>query len=58
MAYCFALTIMVTGSKREMAVATAVKAAWAGLAPRRQLSGRSGQIIQQPAWGNHSAGMA
>jgi len=53
-----ALTAIVTGSWAAMAVATAVKAAWAGLPPRRQLSGRSGQISQQPAWGAHSAGMA
>jgi N-carbamoylputrescine amidase len=27
------------------------------LAPSRQLSGRSGQIIQQPSWGSNSAGI-
>jgi hypothetical protein len=40
-----------------MAAATFAKACWAGNAPRRQLSGRSGQSIQQPAWGANSAGM-
>ena len=29
----------------------------AGFAPRRQLSGRSGQAIQQPACGSNSPGM-
>ena len=40
-----------------IAVATAANAACAGLAPSRQLSGRSGQIIQQPSCAAHSAGM-
>src|SRR5689334_2972166 len=40
-----------------MAAATSVKARCAGSAPSRQLSGRSGQSIQQPACGAHSAGM-
>ena len=34
-----------------------VNAACAGFAPRRQLSGRSGQTSQQPLWCAHSAGM-
>ena len=46
-----------TGSDAAMASATAAKASWAGPAARRQLSVRSGQAIQQPAWGSHSAGM-
>src|SRR5687767_4956404 len=49
---------MVTGSKRAMAVATSAKATCAGCAPCRQLSGRSGQSIQQPACGANSAGIA
>ena len=50
-------TAIVTGSEAAIALATAAKAACAGAAPSRQLSGRSGQAIQQPAWGSHSAGM-
>ncbi|MNC28948.1 hypothetical protein D3C75_771780 [compost metagenome] len=57
LAYCPALTHTVTGSKRAMALATATKAACAGLAPSRQLSGRSGQTIQVWLCGAHSAGM-
>ncbi|MCY1307028.1 hypothetical protein D9M70_569250 [compost metagenome] len=40
-----------------MALATAVKAACAGLPPSRQLSGRSGQTIQVWLCASHSAGM-
>src|SRR5262245_42625670 len=40
-----------------MAAATAAKADCAGLAPSRQLSGRSGQSIQQPACNSNSPGM-
>jgi hypothetical protein len=47
----------VTGSNRAMAVATFANACCAGNAPRRQLSGRSGHSIQQPAWGANSAGI-
>ena len=57
-ANCRALTIIVTGSNRAIAEATAVNAACAGLPPNRQLSGRSGQIIQHPACAAHSAGIA
>ena len=38
----------VTGSKAEMASATLAKAAWAGCAPIRHVSSRSGHSIQQP----------
>ena len=48
---------MVTGVKREMAVATCTNAACAGLALSRQLSGRCGQPIQMCACGSHSAGI-
>src|SRR5688572_6405516 len=41
-----------------MAAATSANARCAGCAPSRQLSGRSGQSIQQPACGVNSAGMA
>ena len=47
----------VTGSPVAMAVATAANAACAGLAPSRQLLGRSGQSIQQPECGSNSPGM-
>jgi len=50
------LDIGVTGCGSYDA-ATATCAACAGLPPRRQLSGRSGQIIQQPPCGSNSAGM-
>jgi hypothetical protein len=40
-----------------MAAATAANTACAGLAPQRQLSGRSGQSIQQPECRSNSAGM-
>ena len=56
--YCPALAQTVTGSKRAMALATAVKAAWAGLPPLRQLSGRSGQTIQVCSWGSPFGGHA
>jgi hypothetical protein len=55
--YCAAEAPTVTGSLAAIAVATAANASCAGLAPRRQLSGRSGQIIQVPACGSNSAGM-
>ncbi len=48
---------MVTGVNREMAVATSTKAACAGFALSRQLSGRWGQPIQMCACGSHSAGI-
>lgn len=48
---------MVTGSKALMARATSTKAFWAGFAPSRQVSGRSGQIIQIFSWGSNSPGM-
>ncbi len=51
------LTPTVTGSKRAIAVATATQARCAGLAPRRQLSGRWGQSIHVWAWGSNSPGM-
>jgi ApbE superfamily uncharacterized protein (UPF0280 family) len=57
LSYCRAETATVTASVSAIAVATAVNAACAGLPPRRQLSGRSGQTSQQPAWWAHSAGM-
>ena len=41
--YCAAETRTVTGSASAIASATRANARWAGLAPRRQLSGRSGQ---------------
>ena len=47
----------VTGSKRAIAAATAANARCAGRAPSRQLSGRSGHSIQQPACGSNSAGI-
>ena len=40
-----------------MAAATAAYARCAGRRLSRQLSGRSGQSIQVPACGSHSAGM-
>jgi len=46
---CVADTPTVTGSAPAMAVAIAANAACAGLAPERQLSGRSGHSIQQPS---------
>ena len=46
-----------TGSKREIAVATSTQERCAGLAPRRQLSGRCGQSIQICLWGSNSPGM-
>ena len=47
----------VTGSNREMAVATSTQARCAGLPPSRQLSGRCGQSIQICLWGSNSPGM-
>jgi hypothetical protein len=47
----------VTGSPNWIASATAANAACAGCAPRRQLSGRSGQTIQQPSCGSYSPGI-
>ncbi len=55
--YCSALAQTVTGSKRAIALATAAKAACAGAALSRQLSGRCGQTIQVWLCGAHSAGM-
>jgi hypothetical protein len=57
LAYCAADTPSETGSLPAMALATATNACWAGLPPRRQLSGRSGHNIQQPACGSNSPGM-
>jgi hypothetical protein len=54
---CAAETPTVTGSPAAIAVATAANAACAGLAPERQLSGRSGHNIQQPECRSNSAGM-
>jgi hypothetical protein len=54
---CEALAQTVTGVKREIADATSTKAAWAGIASLRQLSGRCGQPIQMRACGSHSAGI-
>src|ERR1700738_2954159 len=54
---CAADTPTVTGSAPATAAAIAANAACAGLAPERQLSGRSGQSIQQPECGSNSAGM-
>ncbi len=48
---------MVTGSKWEMAAATAAKVFWAGAAFNRQLSARWGQSIQVRVCCAHSAGM-
>jgi len=48
---------IVTGSNSAIAVAIATNNFCAGLAPRRQLSVRSGHNIQQPACGSKSAGM-
>jgi hypothetical protein len=50
-------TPTVTGSLVAIAAATVAKACWAGLAPCRQPLVRSGQSIQQPAWGSNSPGM-
>jgi hypothetical protein len=50
-------TPTVTGSLPAIAAATAAKASCAGLPPSRQLSGRSGHSIQQPACGSNSPGM-
>src|SRR3984957_5805058 len=50
-------TPTLTGSAATMAAATAANTACAGLAPQRQLSGRSGQSIQQPECRSNSAGM-
>src|SRR6202795_3558621 len=54
---CAAETPTLTGSAPAMAVAIAANTACAGLAPQRQLSGRSGQSIQQPECRSNSAGM-
>ena len=50
-------TSIVTGSNCAIAAATAQNAACAGFAPSRQLSGRSGQIINTPSCGANSAGI-
>jgi hypothetical protein len=50
-------TPMLTGSNRAMLRATCAKASCAGRAASRQLSGRSGHSIQQPACGSNSPGM-
>ena len=50
-------TPTVTGSKREMAVATSTQARCAGFAPSRQLSGRCGHSIQICLCGSNSPGM-
>src|SRR6202011_2811608 len=50
-------TAIVTGSDAAIASATEATVSWAGLAPSRQLSGRSGQAIQQPACDSNSPGM-
>ena len=50
-------TAIVTGSEAAIASATAAKASCAGFAPSRQLSGRSGQAIQQPLCGSNSPGI-
>jgi len=57
-AYCAVEAPMVTGSKRPIADATAANARCAGCARRRQLSGRSGQSIQQHWCGPSSDGIA
>src|SRR5579862_1594326 len=57
-AYCAVETPMMTGSKRAIADATAANAPCAGCARMRQLSGRSGQSIQQHRCGASSAGIA
>ena len=54
---CASETAIVTGSEALIASATAAKACCAGAAPRRQLSGRCGQAIQQPRWGSNSPGI-
>ncbi len=54
---CASETATVTGSDALIASATAAYACCAGLAPKRQLSGRSGHAIQQPACGSNSPGM-
>jgi hypothetical protein len=55
--YWAAEAATLTGSNCPMAAATAAKARWAGRAPSRQLSSRSGQIIQAPAWRSNSPGI-
>jgi hypothetical protein len=55
--YCASETAIVTGSLSWIASATAANAACAGFALRRQLSGRSGHAIQQPACGSCSPGI-
>src|SRR4051794_38340627 len=47
----------VTGSCPAIVRATSAKAARAGPAASRQLSGRRGQAIQVPAWGSNSPGI-
>jgi hypothetical protein len=49
--------VTVTGSQATIASATAANASWAGRAPSRQVSGRSGHAIQVRSWGAHSAGI-
>ncbi len=55
--YSAAEAAIVTGSEAAIAAATAANAACAGRAPSRQLSGRSGQAIQQPLCGSNSPGI-
>jgi hypothetical protein len=55
--YWSLFTPTVTGSNSEMAVATWTQARCAGLAPRRQLSGRCGHSIQSCSCGSNSPGM-
>ena len=57
LSYWALLTHTVTGSNWLMAFATSTNTFWAGLAPSLQLSGRSGQIIQQPSCGSNSPGI-
>jgi hypothetical protein len=56
-ANCRAEAPTVTGSLLAIADATATQARRAGAAASRQLSGRSGQSIQQPRCGSNSPGM-
>jgi len=54
---CSSSAPTVTGSEATIASATATNASCAGSAPCRQLSGRRGQAIQQPAWASNSPGI-
>src|SRR5262249_23927098 len=56
-AYWARETQTVTGSASAMTEATDANACWAGLAPLRQLSDRSGQSIQHPTCGSNSPGI-